>query len=177
MLTGIDQNVATNRHLWASMETMVAEIRGMRTDFDAARPVAAAQPATVEARAYAVQTVPADLVSEAVWEALTTENAPRLAALAPLRVQTRIAAPTQPAAAPEAPTQPEPSSVSFESFSAPTMAPRPAQPERVLITGNTYRVRNTLRFECGGQWDAAQKGWWVPAEREVMARTIVARGY
>lgn len=43
----------------------------------------------------------------------------------------------------------------------------------VLITGNTYPVREQLKA-LGGQWDAGAKGWRVPAARVTEARALVA---
>ena len=45
----------------------------------------------------------------------------------------------------------------------------------MLITGNTYPHRATLRA-MGGDWNAAKKGWEVPAERAEEARALVAGG-
>lgn len=42
----------------------------------------------------------------------------------------------------------------------------------VLITGNTYPVREELRA-LGGRWDPRAKGWRVPRSREAEARQIV----
>jgi hypothetical protein len=42
----------------------------------------------------------------------------------------------------------------------------------VLITGNTYPVKDALRA-MGGRWDAGVKGWRVPAEREAEARALL----
>lgn len=41
-----------------------------------------------------------------------------------------------------------------------------------LITGNTYPVKDKLKT-MGGKWDADQKGWLVPDEREVEALALV----
>lgn len=43
----------------------------------------------------------------------------------------------------------------------------------VLITGNTYPVKEALK-RLGGRWDPATKGWKVPAGREAEARALVA---
>lgn len=43
----------------------------------------------------------------------------------------------------------------------------------VLVTGNTYNVRDGLKA-LGGRWDAANKGWAVPASRAEEARALVA---
>ena len=43
----------------------------------------------------------------------------------------------------------------------------------VLITGNTYPVKEALK-SLGGRWDPASKGWKVPAGREAEARALVA---
>lgn len=42
----------------------------------------------------------------------------------------------------------------------------------VLITGNTYPVREQLRA-LGGRWDPRAKGWRVPRWREAEARQLV----
>lgn len=42
-----------------------------------------------------------------------------------------------------------------------------------LITGNTYPVRDQLRA-LGGTWDAAAKGWRVPADKADAARRLVS---
>lgn len=47
--------------------------------------------------------------------------------------------------------------------------------DRILITGNTYPVKDALRA-LGGRWDASAKGWRVPAAREAEARALVAGG-
>lgn len=44
---------------------------------------------------------------------------------------------------------------------------------KVTITGNTYPVREQLRA-LGGRWNAAEKGWDVPAEKADDARALVA---
>lgn len=43
----------------------------------------------------------------------------------------------------------------------------------VLITGNTFPVKDQLK-SLGGRWDAASKGWSVPAEKADEARTLVS---
>jgi len=43
----------------------------------------------------------------------------------------------------------------------------------VLITGNTYPVKDALK-DLGGRWDAAAKGWRVPADKADAARALVA---
>jgi hypothetical protein len=45
----------------------------------------------------------------------------------------------------------------------------------VLITGNTYPVKDALKA-IGGRWDAASKGWRVPAAKAAEAKTLVAGG-
>jgi hypothetical protein len=45
--------------------------------------------------------------------------------------------------------------------------------ETTLITGNTYPVKDQIRA-LGGSWDAAARGWRVPADRAEEARAIVA---
>lgn len=43
----------------------------------------------------------------------------------------------------------------------------------VLITGNTYPVKDSLKA-LGGRWDAANKGWRVPESKAAEARALVA---
>jgi hypothetical protein len=43
----------------------------------------------------------------------------------------------------------------------------------VLVTGNTYPVKDAIRA-LGGRWDAAAKGWRVPADKAERARSLVA---
>jgi hypothetical protein len=45
--------------------------------------------------------------------------------------------------------------------------------ETVLITGNTFPVKDQLRA-MGGKWDADAKGWRVPADKADEARALVA---
>jgi hypothetical protein len=47
------------------------------------------------------------------------------------------------------------------------------QTATVLITGNTYPVKDLLRA-LGGQWDKTAKGWYVPADRAEEANQIMA---
>lgn len=49
------------------------------------------------------------------------------------------------------------------------------QDTTVLITGNTYPVKDQLKA-LGGRWDAAAKGWRVPANKADEANKIVAGG-
>jgi hypothetical protein len=42
----------------------------------------------------------------------------------------------------------------------------------VLITGNTYPVKDTLKA-MGGRWDAEAKGWRVPAAKADAAKALV----
>ena len=42
----------------------------------------------------------------------------------------------------------------------------------VLITGNTYPVKDQLRA-MGGTWNASAKGWQVPAAMAAAARALV----
>lgn len=42
----------------------------------------------------------------------------------------------------------------------------------VLITGNTYPVKDALRA-LGGRWNATAKGWDVPADKAAEARVLV----
>lgn len=44
--------------------------------------------------------------------------------------------------------------------------------DTVLITGNTYPVRQELA-RLGGVWDATAKGWRVPASKAEEARKLV----
>jgi len=43
----------------------------------------------------------------------------------------------------------------------------------ILVTGNTYPVKEQLKA-LGGRWDAASKGWRVPATKATAARALVA---
>ena len=43
----------------------------------------------------------------------------------------------------------------------------------VLITGNTYPVKNALKA-LGGRWDADAKGWRVPSSQATKAKALVA---
>jgi hypothetical protein len=43
---------------------------------------------------------------------------------------------------------------------------------RILITGNTYPVRQELR-DLGGLWDRQACGWNVPADQAESARALV----
>jgi hypothetical protein len=43
----------------------------------------------------------------------------------------------------------------------------------VLITGNTYPVKDSLRA-LGGRWDPSAKGWRVPSDRAEQARSLVS---
>jgi hypothetical protein len=45
--------------------------------------------------------------------------------------------------------------------------------ETVLITGNTFPVKDQLK-ELGAKWDADAKGWRVPADKAAEARALVA---
>lgn len=51
-------------------------------------------------------------------------------------------------------------------------AARPAEGQRVLITGKTFPVREQLRA-MGGEWDPTAKGWWVPQEMRLRAEVLV----
>lgn len=42
----------------------------------------------------------------------------------------------------------------------------------VLVTGNTYPVKDALR-SLGGRWDPDAKGWRVPADRAAQAQALV----
>ena len=46
-------------------------------------------------------------------------------------------------------------------------------PNTVLVTGNTFPVKDALKG-LGGKWDAAAKGWRVPADKADAARALVA---
>jgi len=43
----------------------------------------------------------------------------------------------------------------------------------VLITGNTFPVKDSIRA-LGGRWDAAARGWRVPAARAAEAEALVS---
>jgi hypothetical protein len=43
----------------------------------------------------------------------------------------------------------------------------------VLITGNTYPVKDALKA-LGGKWDPKTKGWRVPTEKAAEATKLVA---
>ena len=45
--------------------------------------------------------------------------------------------------------------------------------ERVLITGNTYPIREALKA-LGGRWDGDAQGWRVPASNAAQAKALVA---
>lgn len=45
--------------------------------------------------------------------------------------------------------------------------------ETVLITGNTYLVKDQLRA-LGGKWNPASRGWRVPADKAEQAKALVA---
>jgi hypothetical protein len=42
----------------------------------------------------------------------------------------------------------------------------------VLVTGNTYPVKDSLKA-MGGRWDAANKGWRVPTAKAAEAQALV----
>jgi len=44
--------------------------------------------------------------------------------------------------------------------------------ETVLITGNTYPVKDEIK-KLGGRWDAEARGWQVPAAEAEAARDLV----
>lgn len=46
--------------------------------------------------------------------------------------------------------------------------------QTVLVTGNTYPVKDALKA-MGARWDAANKGWRVPALKAAEAQALVAR--
>jgi hypothetical protein len=43
----------------------------------------------------------------------------------------------------------------------------------ILVTGNTYPVKDQIKA-LGGRWDAASKGWRVPADKAAAAQALVA---
>lgn len=43
----------------------------------------------------------------------------------------------------------------------------------VLVTGNTYPVKESLKA-TGARWDAANKGWRVPATKAAEAQALVS---
>lgn len=45
-------------------------------------------------------------------------------------------------------------------------------PETVLITGNTFPVKEALKA-LGGHWDASERGWRVPAAKAADAKALV----
>jgi hypothetical protein len=47
------------------------------------------------------------------------------------------------------------------------------QTSTVLVTGNTYPVKDALR-DLGGRWDATAKGWRVPAAKAAQAQALVS---
>lgn len=46
-------------------------------------------------------------------------------------------------------------------------------PNTILITGNTYPVRQQMR-DLGGTWNRAAQGWDIPADKAETARALVA---
>jgi hypothetical protein len=46
---------------------------------------------------------------------------------------------------------------------------------RVLVTGKTYPHRAQLRA-MGGEWSAAEQGWWIPTDQAPAARELVRGG-
>ena len=52
-------------------------------------------------------------------------------------------------------------------------APAPAPSGLVLVTGNTFPVKEELKA-LGGKWDAVAKGWKVPAAKLAEAQALVA---
>lgn len=46
------------------------------------------------------------------------------------------------------------------------------QQQSILITGNTYPVKDAIRA-LGGRWNPRLKGWMVPPERAEEARALV----
>jgi hypothetical protein len=45
----------------------------------------------------------------------------------------------------------------------------------VRIYGNTYPVKDQIKA-LGGQWSAAEKAWFVPANQQLIAMALVERG-
>lgn len=45
--------------------------------------------------------------------------------------------------------------------------------ELVLITGNTYPVKDQIK-DLGGRWDATAKGWRVPSDKAPQAQLLVS---
>lgn len=45
-------------------------------------------------------------------------------------------------------------------------------PEMVLVTGNTFPVKDKLK-EMGGKWDPEAKGWRVPNHMKLAAQVLV----
>ncbi len=43
----------------------------------------------------------------------------------------------------------------------------------VLVTGNTYPVKDALKA-LGGKWDASAKGWRIPEDKAEEANALVA---
>lgn len=43
----------------------------------------------------------------------------------------------------------------------------------ILVTGNTYPVKDAIKA-LGGRWDAAAKGWRVPADKAARAQALVS---
>lgn len=50
--------------------------------------------------------------------------------------------------------------------------------ETVLITGNTFPVKDQIKALCGSaaKWDSVNKGWLVPADKAEQVKAIVAAG-
>lgn len=42
-------------------------------------------------------------------------------------------------------------------------AAKDALPSMVLVSGNTYPIKDQIKA-FGGKWDAESKSWWVPSE-------------
>lgn len=45
--------------------------------------------------------------------------------------------------------------------------------QTILVTGNTYPVKDAIK-SLGGRWDAANKGWRVPADKAAQAQALVS---
>lgn len=52
-------------------------------------------------------------------------------------------------------------------------APGASVARMVLVTGNTFPVKDQLKA-MGGRWNADAKGWEVPASKETEAKALVA---
>ena len=55
----------------------------------------------------------------------------------------------------------------------PREPPQMTTTKTILITGNTYPVKDQIKA-LGGRWNAASKGWMVPEEKASQARALVS---